>query len=166
MERIVKKQIHMESGVEAFQYDGDFKNQDGKYYCYIPQWVAEACENGTLFFDGPTLKVKTLEGDVTVEVNDYIIKGKNGEIIPCQSYLKKMENPYTSAKEKTTEREFSVINIEEGIEVTKVSSNQTLSTLEKTPNGIKISFEPKKDENVSLYIGETEVGKVKTGMNR
>ena len=166
MERIVKKQIHMESGVEAFQYDGDFKNQNGEYY--IPQWAVEACENGILFFDGPTLKVKTLEGDVTVDVNDYIIKGKNGEMIPCQSYLKKMENPYTNAKENevTTQREFSVINIEDGIEVTKVSSHQTLSTLEKTANGIKISFEPKKDENVSLYIGETEVAKVKKGMNR
>lgn len=152
--------------IEAFQYDGDFINQNGEYY--IPQWAVEAYENGTLFFDGATLKVKTLEGDVTVDVNDYIIKGKNGEMIPCQSYLKKMENPYTNAKENevTPQREFSVINIEDGIEVTKVSSHQTLSTLEKTANGIKISFEPKKDENVSLYIGETEVAKVKKGMNR
>ena len=159
MKRIVKKQTHAERGVEAFQYDGDFKNQNGEYY--IPQWAVEAYENGTLFFDGPTLKVKTLEGDVTVDVNDYIIKGKNGEMIPCQSYLKKMENPYTSAKETTTEQEFSVINIEDGVEITKVSSHQTLSTLEKTPNGIKLSFEPTKHENVGLYIGETEVAKLK-----
>ena len=69
--------------IEAFQYDGDFKNQNGEYY--IPQWAVEAYENGTLFFDGPTLKVKTLEGEMVAGVNDYIIKGVKCELYPCKA---------------------------------------------------------------------------------
>lgn len=68
--------------IEAFQYDGDFKNQNGEYY--VPQWAVEAFENGTLFFEGPTLKVKTPEGEMVADVNDYIIKGIKGELYPCK----------------------------------------------------------------------------------
>lgn len=68
--------------IEAFQYDGDFMNQNGEYY--VPQWAVEAHENGTLFFEGPTLKVKTLEGVMVAEVNDYIIKGIKGELYFCK----------------------------------------------------------------------------------
>lgn len=71
--------------IEAFQYDGDFKNQNEEYY--VPQWAVEAYENGTLFFDGPTLKVKTLEGDMIANVNDYIIRGVKGELYPCKSEI-------------------------------------------------------------------------------
>lgn len=34
--------------VEAFQYDGDFKNSDGKWY--IPNWAIDAFKSGTMFF--------------------------------------------------------------------------------------------------------------------
>lgn len=67
--------------IEAFQYDGDFKNQNGEYY--IPQWGVEAHENGVLFFDGPILKFKAPEGDKVVNVGDYIIKGITGGLYPC-----------------------------------------------------------------------------------
>lgn len=68
--------------IEAFQYDGDFLNREGNFY--IPTWGIKAYREGILFFDGPTLKVKTLEGDMVASVNDFIIQGVNGEIYPCK----------------------------------------------------------------------------------
>ena len=32
----------------------------------------------------PTLKIKTLEGDMTASLGDWIIKGVNGEFYPCK----------------------------------------------------------------------------------
>ena len=34
--------------VEAFQYDGDFKDKDGNYY--VPKWAVDAYNSGVLFF--------------------------------------------------------------------------------------------------------------------
>ena len=68
--------------IEAFQYDGDFQNREGNFY--IPTWGIKAYREGILFFDGPTLKIKTLEGDITASVNDFIIQGVNNEIYSCK----------------------------------------------------------------------------------
>ena len=67
--------------IEAFQYDGDFQNREGIFY--IPTWGIKAYREGTLFFDGDTLKIKILEGTMTVTEGDYIIKSVNGDIYPC-----------------------------------------------------------------------------------
>lgn len=68
--------------IEAFQYDGDFQYRKGNYY--IPKWGTEAYEKGILFFDGPTLKIKTLEGDMKASVGDFIIRGVKGELYACK----------------------------------------------------------------------------------
>ncbi len=81
--------------IEAFQYDGDLMNRNGEYY--VPQWAVEAFENGILFFDGPTLKVKTLEGEMVADVNDCIIKGVKGELYPCKPDI--FEATYEKADE-------------------------------------------------------------------
>ena len=39
--------------IEAFQYDGDLKGSDGKYY--VPEWAVKAFEEKTMFFDGADL---------------------------------------------------------------------------------------------------------------
>ena len=80
--------------IEAFQYDGDFKNRDGEYY--IPQWGIDAEKEGVLYFDGPTLKIKTLEGDHIASVGDYIIQGVNGELYPCEPDI--FEKTYEKAE--------------------------------------------------------------------
>lgn len=80
--------------IEAFQYDGDFKNRDGEYY--IPQWGIDAEKEDVLYFDGPTLKIRTLEGDHIVSVGDYIIKGVNGELYPCKPDI--FEKTYEKAE--------------------------------------------------------------------
>lgn len=76
--------------IEAFQYDGDLKGGNGKYY--VPEWAVKAFEDGTIFYKDPVspllspceLFVKTLEGEMHVSDGDYIIEGVNGEIYPCK----------------------------------------------------------------------------------
>lgn len=69
--------------IECFQWDGDFKTQDGLYY--VPEWAVKAEYKGVLFFQGQgDLYVKTLEGDMLANIGDYIIRGVNGELYPCK----------------------------------------------------------------------------------
>lgn len=75
--------------IEAFRYDGDLINREGKYY--IPEWAAEAHKNGVLYFAEDhqsslpyELFIKTLEGDMKVSVGDYVIQGIKCEIYPCK----------------------------------------------------------------------------------
>ncbi len=82
--------------IEAFQYDGDLKGSDGKYY--VPDWAVKAYESGTMYcgeIDGKPgeLFIKTLEGVHHTSVGDYIIQGVNGELYPCaeKEFLKEYE---------------------------------------------------------------------------
>lgn len=46
-------------------------------------WVT--CNKSAEFFDGrPILKIQTLEGVMTVDIGDYVIKGVKGEFYPCK----------------------------------------------------------------------------------
>ena len=69
--------------IEAFQYDGDLM-MDTKGEYYVPVWAAEAYQDGTLYFEGPELYIKTLEGVHHASVGDYIVRGVNGELYPCK----------------------------------------------------------------------------------
>jgi len=40
--------------------------------------------NGNSIFEDNSLKIKTLEGNMTVSTEDYIIKGVSGEFYPCK----------------------------------------------------------------------------------
>lgn len=68
--------------IDAFCYDGDLIGANGEY-C-VPDWAANAHKTGVLFFDDSDLYVKTLEGNMKVDVGDYIIKGVKGELYPCK----------------------------------------------------------------------------------
>jgi len=65
--------------IDAFQYDGDLKGSDGKYY--VPDWAVILLEKrklrynnaGTLYVDVPLLLA-------TVNVGDYIVKNEYGGI--------------------------------------------------------------------------------------
>lgn len=67
--------------IEAFQYDGDFMYSDGTYY--VPDWAVEALNNGTFYYDTLFNKepcdlfIKTENGDVYVQVGEYIIRDKD-----------------------------------------------------------------------------------------
>lgn len=74
--------------IEAFKYDGDLKGKNG---WYVPEWAVQAYEDGVLFFDSATpnsppceLFIKTLEGNMMANVDDFIIRGVNGELYPCK----------------------------------------------------------------------------------
>jgi len=74
--------------IEAFQYDGDLMGSDGNYY--VPIWAVKAFTGGVLFYGSVEDKepcdlfIKTLEGNMLVNVNDYVIKGIQGELYPCK----------------------------------------------------------------------------------
>ena len=74
--------------IEAFKYDGDLIDRNGKPY--VPQWAIYAFDQKVMFYnsinDGPPceLFIKTLEGIHHVTVGDYVIQGIQGEIYPCK----------------------------------------------------------------------------------
>lgn len=69
--------------VEAFKWTGDmFQNED-------PVWITEAIQEGSVYFgnvssEGVVMKIDTLEGTMTAQRGDYIIKGIKGELYPCK----------------------------------------------------------------------------------
>lgn len=58
----------------------------------IPDWLYDALGAGTIFLtdDEPAnesdtgLRIKTLEGEMIVSPDDWIIRGVNGELYPCK----------------------------------------------------------------------------------
>ncbi len=68
--------------IEAFHYDGDMMDKKGEYY--VPAWAVREYQAGTLYFEGPELYIKTLEGTHHASVGDYIIRGVSGELYPCK----------------------------------------------------------------------------------
>lgn len=81
MPRFIKKPVE----IEAFQYDGDFVNNDGFYY--VPDWAITAYAKGIIYFESVSEPgqcfIKTLEGHMLVKVGDYVIQGIQGELYPC-----------------------------------------------------------------------------------
>lgn len=78
MDKYRKKAVE----IEAFQFDGDLMDTRGKYY--VPAWAVKAYQEEVLYFVGPELYIKTLEGDHHASAGDYIIRGVAGELYPCK----------------------------------------------------------------------------------
>ena len=80
MARYRKKPVE----VEAFQIlMHTMHNQD------YPQWFADAIASGVVYQkanpDYPVeCTIRTLEGEMDVNLDDYIIRGINGELYPCK----------------------------------------------------------------------------------
>lgn len=84
--------------IEAFQYDGDLKNNKGYY---VPKWAVMAFESGVMYYKDDTrgeLYIHTLEGEHRVSDADYIIRGINGELYPCKPDV--FEKTYESVNGK------------------------------------------------------------------
>lgn len=68
--------------VEAYLYEG------GPLPCAAPDWVAEATEPCGIItntgFVTERLRVKTLEGKMYANPNDWIIRGVQGEVYACK----------------------------------------------------------------------------------
>lgn len=64
--------------VDAFKFEGTPNVTE--------EWFWDAVHDGTIVTFLPTLcKIKTPEGDMTLRMKDYIIRGVNGEIYPCKA---------------------------------------------------------------------------------
>ncbi len=62
--------------VEAMKFTDDNKNQ-------VFHWIT--CSTTADFNGGkPIIRIQTLEGVMTAELGDYIIKGVQGEFYPCK----------------------------------------------------------------------------------
>jgi len=69
--------------IEAFQIVPDNQYEDW------PLWAQEAYnkdfdQEGSLYLLAGVLMIATLEGPLTVSMNDWIIQGVKGEIYPCK----------------------------------------------------------------------------------
>ena len=69
---MVKKYRKKPVIIEAIQWNG-------KNLAEIDNFVG-----GSLKMEGSSLVIHTLEGDMEASINDYIIKGVNGEFYPCR----------------------------------------------------------------------------------
>lgn len=69
---MVKKYRKKPVIIEAIQWNG-------KNLTEIDNFVG-----GSLKIEGSSLVIYTLEGDMEASINDYIIKGVNGEFYPCK----------------------------------------------------------------------------------
>lgn len=65
--------------IEAFKWDAS--NSESTV---APLWLLDKFNEFIRFYDDGTIKIKTLEGEMTVSDGDYIIKGVQGEIYPCK----------------------------------------------------------------------------------
>lgn len=82
--------------IEAFKWTGD------EHQTEDPEWCCLVMTKGDVFFENVgteqvTLKIKTLEGEMTAQRGDWIIQGVNGEIYPCKPDI--FEKTYEKEKE-------------------------------------------------------------------
>ena len=71
--------------IEAVQFNG-FNKENGQVdLSERPEWLISEFGKKVIFFDKRnTLTIKTLEGNMTVNIGDWIIKGVNEELYPCK----------------------------------------------------------------------------------
>ena len=81
MPKFVKKPVI----IEAVQFNG-FNKENGQVdLSERPEWLISEFGKKVIFFDKRnTLTIKTLEGNMTVNIGDWIIKGVNEEFYPCK----------------------------------------------------------------------------------
>ena len=71
--------------IEAVQFNG-FNKENGQVdLSERPEWLINEFGKKVIFFDKRnTLTIKTLEGNMTANIGDWIIKGVNEELYPCK----------------------------------------------------------------------------------
>lgn len=85
--------------IEAFKWTGGIDQQED------PIWIVDAIKNNTVRIkhaknphcEKPVMSIRTLEGVMTAQMGDYIIRGVQGEIYPCKPDI--FEATYEKAEE-------------------------------------------------------------------
>ena len=92
--------------IEAVQFDGTLQSVDGfmpyEAFEYRPGYRMPAGSAP------PSLTVHTLEGAMLAQVNDYIIKGIDGEFYPCKPDI------FRRSYDKVSEFSFAVDSASDG----------------------------------------------------
>lgn len=83
---MIKKYVKNPVVIEAFRLSDNI----------WPSWFAKAMGSGEVIIEGKDVKIKTLEGVMAVDKDDYIIQGVEGEIYPCKSGI--FEKTYSEVK--------------------------------------------------------------------
>jgi hypothetical protein len=79
--------------IEAMQYTGFIESKER-----CTEWIGKDCQGGNQYQDkSEKFVIHTLEGDMTVQPNDFIIKGVKGEFYPCKPDI--FEATYELVKE-------------------------------------------------------------------
>lgn len=84
--------------IEAFKWTGDINQTED------PIWIVEAIKKGDAWVQEDSIngaiemRIKTLEGVMTANRGDYIIKGIKGEIYPCKPEI--FEMTYEAVEER------------------------------------------------------------------
>lgn len=50
----------------------------------LPAWVRDEYEKGGIVFGTKAIHIGTLEGEMTGQLDDWVIRGVKGEIYPCK----------------------------------------------------------------------------------
>lgn len=71
--------------VDVVKFEG-FNDETGQaIFSERPEWLTKEFGSRIIFFDKPnTLVIVTLEGNMTANIGDYIIKGVEGELYACK----------------------------------------------------------------------------------
>lgn len=83
--RYRKKPITIEAyQVTELDYDGFIMF---KCFCNTPEWLQQAIKEDKLFIRGNLIFLDTLEGHMRLSINDYIVRGVDGELYPCKASI-------------------------------------------------------------------------------
>jgi len=82
--------------IEAFKWDGDMIDKNGKWY--VPVWAQKAWTDGTFSIENQgELYIKTLDSFAHVDIGDFIVRDIDGKLYPCDPDL--FEKTYVRVEE-------------------------------------------------------------------
>jgi hypothetical protein len=97
--------------IDAFQYDGDLKGSDGKYY--VPDWAVKAIDEGELHYNSSGMLIVNTESlRSVVHATDYVIKDKlKGINVMFKETFESMYDPVKEPHEINIETYQSITGI-------------------------------------------------------
>lgn len=79
MAKFTKKPIE----IEAFKCSDILYNATNNWE-ELPKCILDGYEEGKILFGFSSIYIKTLEGEMTANIDDWIIQGIQGELYPCK----------------------------------------------------------------------------------